>query len=134
VELVGELRASTARDDSWNVSGRSECVRVGHRGEGTNKSGIAIRTGAKVVASSVGITAVGAVQGVGASTAPNVVLNQELSTDTSVDTVVHVDVVVAVDAVGGDGVRSSSERYKTRATYWPVPKRKEGPRELRFFQ
>jgi hypothetical protein len=65
---------------------------------------------------------------------PNVVLDQELSAVTGVDAVVQVVVIVVVNAGVGRNCLYVMECRLREQTYCPVPKRKEGPRELRLCQ
>lgn len=98
--LASHVGSSASSDDGLDAGGGIKSVGVPWARKSARISFIAIRASAKVVARGIGVTSISAVKRIGASTLPDVVLNQELSTVTGVDTIGHVEVVVVVDMSG----------------------------------
>ena len=103
---------STSENDRSDVCSGGEGIRVRNGAEGSNKSGVS--SSAEVVTPREGVTGIGRVKGI-ADTGEDVVLDEQLSTVTGVDTVVGVEVVVVEDVAG-----TETERGHTRVEVVPV--------------
>lgn len=113
--LKGEVGTCTSDNGRLDARCRGECILVWHRRETPAESSVSRRACAKVIARCICKSSISAVESRTACSLPDVVLHKKLRFNTSVDTVVHVQIIVVEDVSS-----TKAEGWATRVEIRPI--------------